>query len=67
MLCTDDLRHGTRFRLECCRMDAVRMKALVDGLGRLRKVRYGRIGDYDVDRCQSLVLIQTPDVKLMDG
>lgn len=51
MFCTDDLRHGTRFRLECCRMDAVRMKALVDGLGRLRKVRYGRIGDYDVDRC----------------
>ena len=48
-------------------MDTVRMKAFVHGFGRFRKVLHGRIGDHDVDRCQSLVLIQTPDVKLVDG
>lgn len=48
-------------------MDTVCMKALVNGLGRLRKVRHGRIGDHDVDRCQGFVLIQTPDMKLVDG
>ena len=42
------------------------MKTFTDGLRFVHKIHDTIFGEYDVDRGDSLVLVESPDVELMD-
>lgn len=56
----------SRLRLQGGRVDAVGVEALVDGPGLLDEVRHGLVRDDDVGGRDGLLLVETPDVQLMD-
>lgn len=55
------------FRLEGGRVDAVGVQAFVDGAGLLDEARYGLVRDHDVRGRDGLLLVEPPDVQLVDG
>ena len=48
-------------------MHPVGVQAFEDGLGLHLEVRQGVVVDHDVRRRQRLLLIESPDVQLVDG
>lgn len=58
---------ANRFRLEGRRVDSIGMQALVDGAGLLAEAGDGLVGDDDVRGRDGLLLVEPPDVQLVDG
>lgn len=48
-------------------MDAVGVQALADGAGALHEIRHLVVRDYYVRRRDGLLLVESPDVQLVDG
>lgn len=55
-----------RLRLQGGRVDAVGVEALVDGAGLLDEVGHGLVRDDDVGGRDGLLLVEPPDVQLVD-
>lgn len=58
---------GENLRLQRGRVNAIGMETLVDDLGSLQEVGNRSIRDDDMHGGEGFLLVETPDVELMDG